>query len=150
MGVLLIRMSVNNEGAKMSNLFWGLITLSVVVGVIFFIIVMIELRGAIKGLKELVGTTEKSIKPTVMELQHTLQSIRILTDNVTTVTEDIKGFSDSVREVGEGVKRVSENVKQVSGVVENITSSTLGEVSGLKAGIRVGLGVFFKNLFSGK
>jgi len=48
------------------------------------------------------------------------------------------------------VKHVSENVKQISGFVENITSSTVGEVSGLKAGIRTGLGVFFKNLFSGK
>jgi uncharacterized protein YoxC len=134
----------------MSNFFLGLIALAFVVGVIIFIIVMIELRGAIKGLKELVGTTEKSIKPTVLELQHTLRSIRILTDNVTNVTEDIKVFSDSVREIGESVKDVSGNVKQVSGFVENITSSTVGEVSGLKAGIKAGLGVFFKNLFSGK
>jgi uncharacterized protein YoxC len=111
---------------------------------------MIELRGAIRGLKELLKTTESSLKPTLVEFQQTLKGVRVLTENVANVTEDIQVFSGSVKEVGENVKMVSGSVKHVSDFIEEITSSTGLEVSGLRAGIKTALKVFLKNLFRQK
>ena len=131
----------------MNTIFLGVITLASVVAVVIFIVVMVELRGAIKRLKELVRTTESSLKPTLVELQQTLKSVRTLADNITNVTEDFQVFSDSVRGVGANVKNVSDHVERLSEFVGNITSTTVAEASGLKAGIRTGFLVFFKNLF---
>jgi uncharacterized protein YoxC len=131
----------------MNTLLLGVIALAFLVGVIIFIIIMFELRGAIKELKDLIGTTERSMKPTFVELQETLKSIRNFVDNINEVTEDVRVFSDSVKEVGEGVKSVSENVKHVSTLVENMTASTMAEASGIKAGIKAGLFAILKNLF---
>jgi len=134
----------------MNSIFLGLATLAFVVAVVIFIIVMIELRHAVRRLKELLVTTESSIKPTLVEFQQTLKSVRVLTENVTNVTEDIQVFSGSVKEVGENVKMVSKSVKRAGDFVEWITSSTGLEVSGLRAGIKTGLKVFLKNLFRQK
>jgi len=130
----------------MNTVFLGLITLAFIVAVVIFIIVFLELRGAIKGLKELVGTTERSIRPTLAELQETLKRVRIFTDNVNDAAENAKVFSDSLRGVGESVKSLSENVKRVSRFVEEITSSTVVEASSLKAGVKAGLRGFIKNI----
>ena len=69
----------------MNTIFWGLIALAFTAGVVILIVVLIELRGAIKGLKELVQTTDKSLKPAMTELQMTLKSIRNVTDNINEV-----------------------------------------------------------------
>ena len=131
----------------MNTFFLSIITLAFLVGVIIFIIIMFELRGAIKELKKLIGTTERSMKPTFIELQETLKSTRNFIDNINEVTEDVRVFSGSVKEVGEGVKSVSENVKRVSTLAENLTYLTMAEVSGLKAGVKAGLFAILKNLF---
>ena len=131
----------------MSNLFWGLITLAIIVTVIIFICVMLELRKAIKALKELVNTTENSLKPTVAELHETLKSVTVLADSTTEITEDMKIFSGALKDAGKSVKHVSGDVERVVNLVEGITSLASLETSSLKAGIKAGLWVLSKSLF---
>ncbi|MBM4323262.1 MAG: DUF948 domain-containing protein [Deltaproteobacteria bacterium] len=134
------------RGGNMNTIFLGLIVLAFTAGVIIFIVVMIELKGAIKELKELIRTTEGSLKPTLTELQGTLRSVRELTDNVNEVAEDVRTFSDSIKEVGEGVRTVSEGVKDVSAMVGDVSSLARIEVSSVKAGVRAGIFAFLKSL----
>jgi uncharacterized protein YoxC len=131
----------------MSNFFLGLIIFAITIAVIIFIWVMLELRKAIRALKELVNTTENSLKPTVAELQETLKSIRNVADNVTVVSGDIKVLSGALRDIGENVKSVSGDIKHLMDFVHGITSSALVEVPGLKAGVKAGVWYFLKNLF---
>ena len=131
----------------MSNLFWGLITLAIIVTVIIFIMVMLELRKAIRALKELVKTTENSLKPTVAELQETLKSVKVLADSTIEITEDMKIFSGALKDAGKSVKHVSGDVERVVNLVEGITSLASLETSSLKAGIKAGLWVLSKSLF---
>ncbi|MBM4324865.1 MAG: DUF948 domain-containing protein, partial [Deltaproteobacteria bacterium] len=74
----------------MNTILLGLIALAFTAGVIIFIVVMIELKRTIKELKELIRTTEGSLKPALTELQGTLRSVRELTDNVNEVAEDVR------------------------------------------------------------
>jgi uncharacterized protein YoxC len=131
----------------MSNFFLGLITFAIMVAVIIFIWVMLELRKAIRALKELVNTTENSLKPTVAELQETLKSVRNVADNATVVSGDIKVLSGVLRDIGENVKRVSGDVKHLVDFVDGMTSSAVVEASGLKAGVKAGVWYFIKNVF---
>ena len=131
----------------MNNLFLGLITVAVIVAVIIFVYVMLDLRKTIRALKELVNTTEKSLKPTVSELQETLQSARNVANNVTAVSEDMKILSGALRDVGENVQRVSGDVKRLMNFVDEMTSSATAEASGLKAGVKAGFRFFLKSLF---
>jgi len=131
----------------MSNFFFGLIIFGIVVAVIIFIWVMLELRKAIIALKELVNTTENSLKPTVAELQETFKSFRNVADNATVVSGDIKVLSGALRDVGEDVKSVSGDIKHLTDFVDGITSSAVVEASGLKVGVKAGVWYFLKNLF---
>jgi len=131
----------------MDNIFWGLLAVGVIVAVIIFIYVMLDLRKTIRALKELVNTTENSLKPTVAELQETLKSVRNVANNVTAVSEDMKILSGALRDVGENVKRVSEDMKHLVNFVDGMTSSAVVEASGLKAGVKAGFWFFLKNLF---
>jgi methyl-accepting chemotaxis protein len=131
----------------MSNFFLGLITFAIIVAVTIFIWVMLELRKAIRALKELVNTTENSLKPTVAELQETLKSVRNVADNATVVSGDVRVLSGALRDVGENVKSVSGDMKHLTDFVDGITSSVVVETSGLKAGVKAGTWYFLKNLF---
>ncbi len=131
----------------MSNFFLGLILFAFIVAVIIFIWVMLELRKAIRALKELVNTTENSLKPTVAELQETLKSFRNVADNITVVSGDIKVLSGALRDVGENVKSMSKDIKVLTDFVDGMTSSAVVEASGLKAGVKAGVWYFLKNLF---
>jgi uncharacterized protein YoxC len=136
-----------DQGGKMNNFFLGLIILAIIVVVIIFIWVMVELRKAIRALKELVNTTENSFKPTLAELQETLKSVRNVADNVTGVTGDMKVLSGALKNVGKSVNHVAGDVEHVANLVDGITSSAAREASGLKAGIKAGALVLLKNLF---
>ncbi len=130
----------------MNTILWSLLTLAVIAAVVVFILVMLELRTAIRGLKNLIKVVEDScapIKPTLEELELTLRSARGVTENINGVAEDVRELSGSIREVGEKVKHVTE-------VVEGVTSLTAGRVSGLKAGINAALEVLLRNLFTRK
>jgi uncharacterized protein YoxC len=130
----------------MSNFFLGLITFAMTIAVIIFIWVMLELRKTIRALKELVSTTENSLKPTIAELQETLKSVRNVADNATVVSGDIKVLSGAFRDIGENVKRVNGDVKHLVDFVDGMTSSAVVEASGLKAGVKAGAWYFIKNL----
>lgn len=123
----------------MNNVFFGIITLSIVAAVGVFIYVMIELKGTIKAVKEFLNTTENTLNPTLEELRHSLKSLRHLTDNATVITEDMKTLSASAREVGE-------NVRQVSRIVNGITAFSVIHVPGLKAGIKAATEVIVRSL----
>ena len=130
----------------MSNLMMGLIIVATIVTVSILIYVMLELRQSIQALKELVKTTENSLKPTVAELQETLKTVRNVANNVTAVSEDMKILSGALRDVGENVKHVSGDMKRLVNFVDEMTSSTVAEASGLKAGVKAGFWYFLKNL----
>ncbi|MGD1076534.1 MAG: DUF948 domain-containing protein [Thermodesulfovibrionales bacterium] len=127
----------------MNAIFYGLITLSIIVAVGFLVCVLVEVRSTLRALKEFLHTTECTLKPTIEELQQNLKSVRNVTDNLAKVTEDLTVISDSVRDVGE-------KVRLVSGVVEEVTSSAAIKVSGFRAGFRAAAEVLFRNLLTGK
>ena len=131
----------------MNNIFLGLITLAFVLGVIIFIVVVMDPRKTIRALKELVNTTENSLKPTVAELQETLKSVRHVADNVTVVSEDMRAFSGALREFGENMQRVGGDIRRLTNFFEGIASSATAETSSLKAGGRAGFGFLLRNLF---
>ena len=66
-----------------------------------------------------------------------------VTDNAADISEDVKVLSGSVKSVGE-------NLKHVSDLVESATSSTVIEVSSLRAGFRAAREVLLNKLGSGK
>lgn len=131
----------------MNIIFFGIITVSVVVAVIVFVIIMLEVKDTIKKLKEFLASAESSLQPTLIELQSAIKNIRELTEETTLATKGIRVFSDSIKEIGEQAKSVSINVKRISRFLEDITSATIIETSGIKAGVKAGVLTFMKNLF---
>jgi uncharacterized protein YoxC len=127
----------------MSNLFLGIITLAIVAAACVFVYVMIELRGALKTIREFLKTTEDNLYPTLEELRKSLRSARNVTDSATAIAEDVRTLSASVREVGESVRNVSR-------VVNAVTLSPFVQVSGLKAGIKAASEVLVKGFLSKK
>jgi uncharacterized protein YoxC len=125
----------------MNNLFFGLITLAVLVLTGFIVYIILELKKTIDSVKLSVESIEKVLIPTVEELQVTLKSVRKITDDVGVVTEGVKGLSGSIREM-------SENVKYVSDAVSTITKTSVVQASGIRAGIKAGFEYFIKNLLA--
>jgi uncharacterized protein YoxC len=125
----------------MNSLFFGLITLAILVLVGFVVYILLELKKTINALKQFIETTENTLKPTTEELQMTLKSVRKITDDVGVVTADVRLISGSIREIGENVQRMSE-------VVGMVTTTSVVQASGLKAGIKAGFEYFLKNLFA--
>jgi uncharacterized protein YoxC len=125
----------------MNNLFFGLITLAVLVLTGFIIYIILELKKTIDSVKLSMESIEKILIPAVEELQMTFKSVRKITDDVGVVTEDVKGLSGSIREI-------SANVKQVSEAVSTITRTSALQASSVKAGVKAGFGYFIKNLFT--
>ncbi len=127
----------------MSNIFFGIITLSIVAAACALVYVLIEVREAVRAIKEFLKTTENTLNPTLEELRKSLKSMRNVTDNANSITEDVRTLSSSVREVGKDIMRVS---KFVNGAV----ASPLFYIPGLKAGIKAATGVFLKGVLSKK
>ena len=125
----------------MNYMFFGLITLAVLVLTGFIIYIILELKKTIDSVKLSMESIEKILIPTMEELQMTFKSVRKITDDVGVVTEDVKGLSGSIREI-------SANVKQVSEAVSTITKTSAVQVTGLKAGVRAGFGYFIKNFLA--
>ncbi len=131
----------------MGHFFLVLVILAIV-ALIVFVWVMLELRKAITALKDLVSTTENSLKPTVAELQETLKSVRNLADNATVMSEDIRVLSGALRGIGTNVKRASGDVNHLVDFVDGMTSSALVETACLKAAVKAGGWHFIRNLFN--
>lgn len=146
----------------MEGLFWGIIIIGFVLSVGFFIYVMVEAKAALRSFREFLQTMGDSVRPAMDELQKTLNTVRNstenlndvadelqktlggmrnVTDNVTTVTRDITVLSGSVREVGE-------NIKHVSGLIDDLTTSTAGKASGIKAGVRAATDVLVRSFIA--
>ena len=124
-------------------IFFGIITLILVVVAVVVVRVLLELRAGLAMMKESVQKAETSILPVLSELQLSLHSLRQVTDDIGSVTEDVRAFSGNVRRIGE-------NVQRISGLVEEITETGAVTVAGLKAGVRVGLSHLVKNFLKGK
>ena len=126
-----------------SEVFYVLFAVLFIVAVGVFVFVMVELRATSKALRDFIRTTDSSLKPTVEELQQVIKTMKHATDNVADVSEDVRVFSGSVKSIGE-------NLKHVSDLVESATSSTVIEVSSLRAGIRAAKEVLIRKLGSSK
>ena len=125
----------------MNNLFLGLITLAVLVLTGFIIYIILELKKTISSLRITVESINKTLIPTVEELQMTFKSVRKITDDVGVVSEEVKGLSGSVH-------AISENVKYASEAVSRITTNSVAQISGVRAGIKAGFGYFISNLLT--
>jgi uncharacterized protein YoxC len=127
----------------MSNIFFGIITLSIVAAAFVFVYVMIEVRGTVKAIKEFLKTTEDTLNPTLEELRKSLKSLRNVTDNTTAITEDVRTLSASVREVGKDIMHVSK-------LVNGAASSSFFCVTGLRAGIKAATEVLVRGILNKK
>ena len=127
----------------MSNIFFGIITLSIVAAACAFVYVLIEVREAVKTIKEFVKTTEDTLNPTLEELRKSLKSIRNVTDNTTAITEDVRTLSASAREVGKDIMYVSKFVSKA-------VSPPFICIPGLRAGVKAAAGVILKGVLSKK
>jgi len=125
----------------MNQIWFGLIAVAIAITAGYIISLIIELKKSIRTVNDVLKTTEENLKPTLEELQLTLRSLRNVSDDINEVTSDVKILSGSVRDVGL-------SVKQISGLIGTVTSLTAIRASGVKAGLKVGLGFLMNNLFS--
>jgi uncharacterized protein YoxC len=132
---------VFSEGGFMNNIFFGLITLAILVLAGFVVYAVLALKKTLDSVKKFIETTENSLVPAVEEIQLTLRSVRKITDDTGAVTEDVKVLSASVREMGDSVKRINS-------VVNTALCASTSQVAGLKAGLKAGLVYFLKNMLS--
>jgi len=123
----------------MNSIFFGLITLAILVLVGFIIYFLHELKKTLNSLMQYMETTEATLKSTTEELQMTLRSVRRITDDVGVVADDARMFSGSIRSIGESVKRVS-------GVLSIASTACVLQTSGIAAGVKAGLEYFLRNL----
>lgn len=124
------------------NYIWlGIIAIAAAATAAYVISLIIELKKTLHSVNALLKTTEDNLKPTLEELQQTLRSLRNVTDDINEVTSDVKVLSKSVRDVGK-------NVSHVSGLISNVSSLAAMKASGLRAGVKAGVGVLMSNLFS--
>jgi uncharacterized protein YoxC len=132
----------------MNSFYAGLITLAVLVVAVFFILVMVELRHAIRALEAFLKTVELTLNPTLEELRKNLQSTRTMTDNMSILTEDIKVFSGSLREVGENANQISRTVRSIASLMDGQTFAATMKFSAFKAGVRAASEILLKNFLS--
>jgi uncharacterized protein YoxC len=134
----------------MNTIFLGVIALAIVITVIILIYVMVALRKAIRDLGELMDTVKNSIKPALTEIQGTLRSIRNFADSSVGITDDVSIFTGALRDAGRSVNHVTKDVENVVNSVEGVTKFAALEAWSVKAGIKAGLWVLWKSLFSKK
>jgi uncharacterized protein YoxC len=125
----------------MNSIWLIVIALAVAVTAGFLISLILELKKTLRAVNDFINTTEQSLKPTLEELQHTLRSLRNVSEDINTVTTDVKTLSHSVRDVGQ-------RIQGINSLIEIAASATAIRASGLRAGIKTGIEVLLKNLFS--
>lgn len=125
----------------MTNILLLIITIASVVLVVVLIYVLLELRQATTKLKDLVSTSEASLRPALEELPGTVRTIRHVAENIATVTDDVKILSGSIRDIGQ-------NIRNTTAYIEEIAASSSLRVSGVKAGLRAGLHVLANGLLT--
>lgn len=125
----------------MSQIWIGLIVLAVLLVSGFLIALLIELKKTAQSLREFLKTTGESTKTTLDELQQTLKSLRNISDDIKEMTDDVKTFSVVVRDTGQ-------SLRLLSNMIQDITSSVVKEVSGLRVGIRTAFEMLWSNFLS--
>ena len=133
-----------------NEIFFGLITVAIIILVIFLIRFIMRLMDTVRALSNLIETADQALKEALGEVSQNLRSLRAITDDVSAVTSDLKSFSGSVRDVGHGVQGLTTNVKQLSDLVQNLGKETIASMCGLRTGIKTGFEVFLKNLLAAK
>jgi uncharacterized protein YoxC len=130
----------------LNTLFLGVTTLGIVVLVVALILLLLELRKALRAARPFVETVEKSLPAAIEEANLALKSLKDATDGAIRIMSDVREVSGAARAVGENVKRASDNVKRLSDNLESITSSFSGKVSGIRAGVAAALSVIQRGL----
>lgn len=110
-----------------------------VVGMLFLIPVLIELRRTVRTMNSVLKITEESLAPTLRELRATLENLDRITGDISTVTDDVRVFSGSIRQVGK-------DVRELSGLIGDLGGGLSVKMAGLRAGIGAGVSYFAKNL----
>jgi uncharacterized protein YoxC len=124
----------------MGNIFFGLMTLAVLVAVAYFVIVATEMRTWLKTTSQALKDSQEHLTRTLDELRQTLQSTRHVTDNMGIIIADARDVAESAREV-------SNRVRTVGKFVENFTSLPALQASALKLGIRTAVRYAVKHFF---
>lgn len=133
----------------MGELFLGIISFSIVAAAIVFIWVLIDLKGAIKDIRQVLETTQSTLRTTTEDLNRNLKNMNNLMENINVVTDNLKEVSNSARAVGENIKKISGDVKDTVEVIKGIPATASVKMAALKAGIRTGAVVFLKNMIWG-
>lgn len=123
-----------------TNVLLGILTAAVVLGVLFLIPVLVELRRSVKALTSVLKITEESLAPTLRELRSTLENLDRITGDISTVTDDVRVFSGSIRQVGR-------DVQELSGLIGALGGGIGAKITGLRVGIGTGVAHLAKNFF---
>jgi uncharacterized protein YoxC len=113
---------------------------AILVGVLFLIPVLLELRRAVRSLTAILKITEESLTPTLRDLRSTLANLDRITADVSTVTDDVRVFTGSIRQVGK-------DIEELSGLVSVLGGGIGTKIAALRAGIVTGVVYLVKNLF---
>lgn len=124
----------------MSNFFLGIIALSVLTLTCGLIYIAMELKEALRILKEFVKNTETDLKPTLDELKQTMRGIRGVTDNLEETTENVRALAGSVNGVTDTVNRVNKIVSDAANFADS-------ELRAVRAGLSAAANVILKNKF---
>ncbi len=124
------------------NQIWlGIIAIAVAVTAGYIISLIIELKKTINSVNVVLKSIEENLNPVLDELQLTLKSLRNISDDVNEVTSDVKVLSKSVKDIGT-------NISRASSFIGTAASLATIRASGLKAGLKTGLGFLISNIFS--
>jgi len=95
---------------------------SMVVLVVVLIPLIMELRRTATTLRETVERMEADIRPTIAEVNRTLEDIQILTNGAAENMESIHCFMSAIGETGRGLRTIS---TVVSGAASALSRSSL-------------------------
>lgn len=113
---------------------------SVLLGVLFLVPVLLELRRTVRSLGAILKITEESLAPTLRDLRATLANLDRITADVSVVTDDVRVFSGSIRQVGK-------DIEELSGLVSVVGGGIGTKIVALRAGLVTGVVYLVRNLF---
>ncbi len=124
------------------NQIWlGIIAIAVAVTAGYIISLIIELKKTINSVNVVLKSIEENLNPVLDELQLTLKGLRNISDDINEVTSDVKVLSKSFKDIGV-------NINRASSFIGTAASFASIRASGLKAGLKTGLGILISNIFS--
>lgn len=133
----------------MSPVFEGIIAFSVLAAVIAFIWVIVDLKSAIRDIRQVVEAAETTLQTTTRELNETLKVMKNLMQDINVVTDNAKEVSAAARMIGGNVLKITADVRDTVELVKGIPATASAQFAAVKAGIQTGAVVFLKNLIWG-